>query len=108
MDGIFRGIEKGAGAVLDICFDPLSFEDNDRLSGLGVAMGGDGGAWGEFAQEKAGAIGRVLGEVGKFNPGIGAGFPHGGVGEANGWKHTVTMSERFRSDNGAGWFRMME
>ncbi len=57
MDGIFRGIEKGAGAVLDICFDPLSFEDDDRLSGLGVAMGGDGGAWGEFTQEKAGAIG---------------------------------------------------
>ena len=106
MDGIFRGIEKGAGAVLDICFDPLSFEDDDRLSGLGVAMGGDGGAWGEFAQEKAGAVGGVVRKVGEFNPGKGAGFPHGGVGEANGWKHRITMPERFRSDNLGGSFRI--
>lgn len=108
MDGIFRGIEKGAGAVLDICFDPLSFEDDDRLSGLGVAMGGDGGAWGEFAQEKAGAVGGVVRKVGEFNPGKGAGFPHGGVGEANGWKHRITMPERFRSDNLGGSFRIFE
>ena len=108
MDGIFRGIEKGTGAVLDICFDPLSFEDDDRLSGLGVAMGGDGGAWGEFAQEKAGAVGGVVRKVGEFNPGKGAGFPHGGVGEANGWKHRITMPERFRSDNLGGSFRIFE
>mgnify|MGYP007062755139 CR=1 FL=1 len=108
MDGIFRGIEKRARAVLDVSFDPLSFEDDDRLGGLRVAMGGDGSSRGEFAQEEASAVGGVVRKVGEFNPGKGAGFPHGGVGEANGWKHRITMPERFRSDNLGGSFRIFE
>jgi len=50
MDSIFRGMKKRAGAVFDIPFDPLSFEDNDRLGRLGVAMSGDGGSWGKLAE----------------------------------------------------------
>jgi hypothetical protein len=40
-----------------------------------------------------------MGKVGELDPGIGAGFPQGGVREADGWKHALTMSGRIRSDN---------
>jgi hypothetical protein len=56
VDGIFWGIEKRAGAVLDISFDPLSFEDNDRLGRLGVAMSRDGGSRCKFSEKKPGTV----------------------------------------------------
>jgi hypothetical protein len=56
MDSIFRGIKKRAWTVFDIFFDPLSFEDNDRLGRLGVAMSGDGGSWGKFSEEKPSTV----------------------------------------------------
>ncbi len=43
-------------------------------------MSWDACASGKFAQEEAGSVGGVVGEVGKFDPWVGAGFPHGGVG----------------------------
>jgi len=43
-------------------------------------MSWDACASSKFAQEEAGSIGGVVGEVGKFDPWVGAGFPHGGVG----------------------------
>jgi hypothetical protein len=43
-----------------------------------------------------------VGEVGKFDPWVGAGFPHGGVGQANGWKHFNMMQEMNSSDNPLG------
>jgi hypothetical protein len=52
MDSVFRSIEKRARAVFHIPFYPLSFEDNDRLGRLGVAMSRNGGSWGKFAEEK--------------------------------------------------------
>jgi hypothetical protein len=56
MDSIFRGIKKRAWAVLDISFDPLSFEDNDRLGRLGVAMSRDGGSRGKLSEEKPSTV----------------------------------------------------
>jgi hypothetical protein len=43
-----------------------------------------------------------VGEVGKFDPWVGAGFPHCGVGQANGWKHFNKMQEMNSSDNPLG------
>ena len=99
VDGVFRGVEKGAWAVLHISFDPLSLEDDDRFGGLGVAMSGDDGAWGELAQQESGAVGGVVGKVSKLNPRIGAGFPHGCVGKADGWKHGTNLAYENPSDN---------
>ncbi len=43
-------------------------------------MSWNGRAGSEFTQEESGSVGGVVGEVGKFDPWVGAGFPHGGVG----------------------------
>jgi len=67
-----------------------------------VSMSWDACASGKFAQEEAGSVGGVVGEVGKFDPWVGAGFPHGGVGEANRWKHAERMQEMNSSDNPLG------
>ena len=65
-------------------------------------MSWNGRAGSEFTQEEAGSVGGVVGEVGKFDPWVGAGFPHCGVGEANGWKHAERMQEMNSSDNPLG------
>jgi hypothetical protein len=65
-------------------------------------MSWDACAGSKFAQEEAGSVGGVVGEVGKFDPWVGAGFPHGGVGQANGWKHFNKMQEMNSSDNPLG------
>lgn len=65
-------------------------------------MSWDACASSKLAQEEAGSVGGVVGEVGKFDPWVGAGFPHGGVGQANGWKHFNKMQEMNSSDNPLG------
>ena len=67
-----------------------------------MSMSWNGRAGSEFAQEESGSVGGVVGEVGKFDPWVGAGFPHGGVGQANGWKHFNKMQEMNSSDNPLG------
>lgn len=67
-----------------------------------MSMSWDACASSKFAQEEACSIGGVVGEVGKFDPWVGAGFPHGGVGQANGWKHFDKMQEMNSSDNPLG------
>jgi len=99
MDGVFWGVQESTGAVLHISFNPFSFENNHRFGGLGMAVSRNHSAGGKFPEQESGSVGRVIGKVGEFNPGIGAGFPQGGVREADGWKHGSTMSGRIGSDN---------
>ena len=49
VDGIFRSIKKSAWSIFCFLFDPFSFEDDDGFGGERVAVGGNGGAWGEFS-----------------------------------------------------------
>ena len=67
-----------------------------------MSMSWNGRAGSEFTHEESGSVGGVVGEVGKFDPWVGAGFPHGGVGEANRWKHAERMQEMNSSDNPLG------
>ena len=99
MDGVFWGMQEGARPVFHISFDPFSFENNHRLGGLGMAVSGNHSTGGKFPKQESGSIRRVMGEVGEFDPRIGAGFPQGGVWEADGWEHGSTMSGRIDSDN---------
>jgi len=57
VDGIFRGMEKGARAVFDVSFDPFSLEDDDRFGGLGMAMCGNDSVGGELAEEESSSVG---------------------------------------------------
>ena len=49
VDGIFRSIKKSAWSIFYFLLDPFSFEDDDGFGGERVAVGGNGGAWGEFS-----------------------------------------------------------
>ncbi len=49
VDGIFRSIKKSAWSIFYFLFDPFSFEDDDGFGGERVAVGWNGGAWGEFS-----------------------------------------------------------
>ena len=99
MDGIFRGIEKGARAVFDVSFDPFSLEDDDRFGGLGMTMCRNDGAGGELAKEESSTVRVVMREVGKFDSWVGAGLPHGCVRKTYGWKHDPKMEDENPSDN---------
>ena len=99
VDGIFRSIKKSAWSIFYFFFDPFSFEDDDRFGGERMAVGGNGGAWGELSQEEAGATCGIVGEGGEFDTGVRTGLPEGGVGETEGGKHEKRMRERIRSDN---------
>ena len=99
MDGVFRGMQEGARPVFDISFDPFSFENDDGFGGLGMAVSGNHCSRGKFSEQEPGSIGRVMGEVDKFDPWVGAGFPQCRVGESDGWKHDFIMSGRIGSDN---------
>jgi len=99
MDGVFWGMQEGARPVFHISFNPFSFENDHRFGGLGMAVSGNYSAGGKFPKQESGSIRSVMGKVGELDPGIGAGFPQGGVREADGWKHALTMSGRIRSDN---------
>ena len=99
VDGVFWGVEKGAGTIFHVSLDPFPLEDDDRFGGLGMTVSGNDGAGGELAEEESGAVGGIVGKVGKLNSGVGAGFPHGGIGKPNCWEHFESMKERIRSDN---------
>jgi len=49
VNGIFRSIKKSAWSIFYFLFDPFSFEDDDGFGGERVAVGRNGGAWGEFS-----------------------------------------------------------
>lgn len=46
---IFGRVKKSAWSIFYFLFDPFSFEDDDRFGGERVAVGGNGGAWGELS-----------------------------------------------------------
>ena len=99
VDGIFRGMEKGARSVFYVSFDPFSLEDDDRFGGLGMTMCRNDGAGGELAKEESSTVAGVMRKVGKFDSWVRAGLPHGSIGKANRWEHFGSMEERIRSDN---------
>jgi len=84
MDGVFWGMQEGTRPVFHISFDPFSFENDHRFGGLGMAVSGNHSAGSKFPKQESGSIRRVMGEVGEFDPGVRAGFPQGGVREADG------------------------
>ena len=49
-----------------------------------MAVSGNHSAGSKFPKQESGSIRRVMGEVGEFDPGVRAGFPQGGVREADG------------------------
>lgn len=94
MDGVFRGVKKRTGPIFHIVLNPLPFEDDDGFSCLGVTMGGDDRTGGKLTQKKTGAVAGMMGKVGKLDSWVGTGFPHGGVGQTNGWKHKLPYGKR--------------
>ena len=92
-------MEKGAGAVFDVPFDPFSLEDDYGFGGLGMTMCRNDGAWGELAKKESSTVGGVMRKVGKFDSRVGAGLPHGCVRKTYGWKHDPKMEDENPSDN---------
>ena len=49
VDGVFWSVEEGARTVFNFFFRPFSFEDDDRLRSLRMAVGRKGGARGKLS-----------------------------------------------------------
>ena len=49
VDGVFWRVEEGARTVFNFFFRPFSFEDDDRLGSLRMAVGRKSCPWGKLS-----------------------------------------------------------
>ena len=73
MNRVFGRVKKRSRAIFHVSLDPFPLEDDDRFGGLGMTVSGNDGAGGELAEEESGAVGGIVGKVGKLNSGVGPG-----------------------------------